>query len=104
MTTVPSLKPTQALPSGRTRAFALVVLVLTSNPWRVRPNMRFTSWPEVVADPCRMPPLSVSDRRSEERSVGKECVSTCRCRWPPYHYKQKTTLSQQCRDYSKTQK
>src|SRR3546814_18215721 len=23
--------------------------------------------------------------RSEERSVGKECVSTCRCRWSPYH-------------------
>src|SRR3546814_8359833 len=25
--------------------------------------------------------------RSEERSVGKECVSTCRSRWTPYHYK-----------------
>src|SRR3546814_12073576 len=24
-------------------------------------------------------------RRSEERSVGKECVSTCRFRWSPYH-------------------
>src|SRR3546814_16915977 len=23
--------------------------------------------------------------RSEERSVGKECVSTCRSRWSPYH-------------------
>src|SRR3546814_17688646 len=23
--------------------------------------------------------------RSEERRVGKECVSTCRSRWPPYH-------------------
>src|SRR3546814_10442585 len=22
--------------------------------------------------------------RSEERRVGKECVSTCRSRWPPY--------------------
>src|SRR3546814_14237563 len=27
--------------------------------------------------------------RSEERSVGKECVSTCRSRWSPYHYKKK---------------
>src|SRR3546814_14170314 len=26
-------------------------------------------------------------RRSEERRVGKECVSTCRTRWLPYHYK-----------------
>src|SRR3546814_20700542 len=24
---------------------------------------------------------------SEERRVGKECVSTCRSRWSPYHYK-----------------
>src|SRR3546814_14707097 len=23
--------------------------------------------------------------RSEERRVGKECVSTCRYRWSPYH-------------------
>src|SRR3546814_17204868 len=29
------------------------------------------------------------DARSEERRVGKECVSTCRSRWPPYHYKKK---------------
>src|SRR3546814_18809397 len=27
--------------------------------------------------------------RSEERRVGKECVSTCRSRWSPYPYKQK---------------
>src|SRR3546814_11912691 len=29
-------------------------------------------------DPYRHP-------RSEERRVGKECVSTCRYRWSPYH-------------------
>src|SRR3546814_7864621 len=27
--------------------------------------------------------------RSEERRVGKECVSTCRSRWSPYPYKTK---------------
>src|SRR3546814_20201602 len=27
--------------------------------------------------------------RSEERRVGKECVSTCRSRWSPYHDKKK---------------
>src|SRR3546814_3180754 len=26
-----------------------------------------------------------SGQRSEERRVGKECVSTCRSRWSPYH-------------------
>src|SRR3546814_14003220 len=29
--------------------------------------------------------------RSEERRVGKECVSTCRSRWSPYHYKNNTS-------------
>src|SRR3546814_6607190 len=40
----------------------------------------------------RIPPFGrpgVSRRdhrlRSEERRVGKECVSTCRSRWSPYH-------------------
>src|SRR3546814_2140558 len=29
--------------------------------------------------------LIMNLRRSEERRVGKECVSTCRSRWSPYH-------------------
>src|SRR3546814_3211758 len=29
--------------------------------------------------------LKAQRRRSEERRVGKECVSTCRSRWSPYH-------------------
>src|SRR3546814_17373240 len=32
--------------------------------------------------------------RSEERRVGKECVSTCRSRWSPYH--QKKTRRNEC--------
>src|SRR3546814_14073367 len=28
--------------------------------------------------------------RSEERGVGKECVSPCRSRWSPYHKKKKS--------------
>src|SRR3546814_11668546 len=35
----------------------------------------------------RLVPARVGRRRSEERRVGKECVSTCRSRWSPYHYK-----------------
>ena len=30
-------------------------------------------------------PYVVGVRRSEERRVGKECVTTCRSRWSPYH-------------------
>src|SRR3546814_20707722 len=29
--------------------------------------------------------LALDYERSEERRVGKECVSTCRSRWSPYH-------------------
>src|SRR3546814_20324495 len=29
--------------------------------------------------------LSAGAKRSEERRVGKECVSTCRSWWSPYH-------------------
>src|SRR3546814_5621410 len=39
-----------------------------------------------AVDPCRAVDTN-ADRavRSEERRVGKECVSTCRSRWSPYH-------------------
>src|SRR3546814_19728579 len=40
-------------------------------------------------DPCR----------SEERRVGKECVSTCRSRWSPYHYKKKEQEIKWTTDY-----
>src|SRR3546814_13098392 len=30
-------------------------------------------------------PFADRQNRSEERRVGKECVSTCRSRWSPYH-------------------
>src|SRR3546814_17047209 len=32
-------------------------------------------------------PTGISRVRSDERRVGKECVSTCRSRWSPYQYK-----------------
>src|SRR3546814_7749732 len=51
-----------------------------------------------VVDPLEMIDVEHRDRqrramfarprqrlRSEERRVGKECVSTCRSRWSPYH-------------------
>src|SRR3546814_12205589 len=38
---------------------------------------------QVVAHLRRRPSLKLA--RSEERRVGKECVSTCRYRWSPYN-------------------
>src|SRR3546814_18950767 len=34
---------------------------------------------------CFVGPPGVGKTRSEERRVGKECVSKCRSRWSPYH-------------------
>src|SRR3546814_4872202 len=34
---------------------------------------------------CTMFAAVSGSSRSEERRVGKECVSTCRSRWSPYH-------------------
>src|SRR3546814_7911663 len=40
----------------------------------------------------KMYPNFMSVTRSEERRVGKECVSTCRYGWSPYHSKKKTKI------------
>src|SRR3546814_12164398 len=40
---------------------------------------------EVPADLVRLSVGIETADRSEERRVGKECVSTCRSRWSPYH-------------------
>src|SRR3546814_15742355 len=41
---------------------------------------------DVPARLDRLPHRGAADEtRSEERRVGKECVSTCRSRWSPYH-------------------
>src|SRR3546814_18723112 len=48
--------------------------------------------PTSAARACAPVPLARrgGSLRSEERRVGKECVSTCRSRWAPYPYKKKT--------------
>src|SRR3546814_12894424 len=45
------------------------------------PNSEFIT--KVVRNVTHASPLGRV--RSEERRVGKECVSTCRSRWSPYH-------------------
>src|SRR3546814_11952039 len=42
---------------------------------------------KLIEDEARREPALA---RSEARRVGKECVSTCRSRWWPYHEKKKT--------------
>src|SRR3546814_948619 len=49
---------------------------------RAVPGAEDVSFPGVGQDVQRRHGYPV---RSEERRVGKECVSTCRSRWSPYH-------------------
>src|SRR3546814_15858739 len=51
------------------------------------------SW-ERTSSPLTLRIVGVGLSRSEERRVGKECVSTCRSRWSPYHYKKTNESSQ----------
>src|SRR3546814_17613377 len=42
------------------------------------------SWRAAASTRCIIG-TAISRCRSEERRVGKECVSRCRSRWSPYH-------------------
>src|SRR3546814_14162599 len=50
---------------------------------------RAVTIPSLSADGIPLLPLWYGRPRSEERRVGKECVSRCRSRWSPYHEKNK---------------
>src|SRR3546814_4378611 len=57
---------------------------------RIKDGLRGRGQAILDAHDDRKPPRAddaVAGRvgRSEERRVGKECVSTCRSRWSPYH-------------------
>src|SRR3546814_7288296 len=53
-----------------------------SGAWTAGGGASSTPWPDGRARRGR--PWH-DGGRSEERRVGKECVSTCRSRWSPYH-------------------
>src|SRR3546814_7190283 len=63
----------------RQRAFGLEEIVGESDPIR-----RLKSEIRKIA-PLDVPVFISGESRSEERRVGKECVSTCRSRWSPYN-------------------
>src|SRR3546814_3735026 len=56
----------------------------TRDLMRGREADRFSS-NVITADASNGRSVPGAHRRSEERRVGKECVSTCRSRWSPYH-------------------
>src|SRR3546814_13150283 len=63
-----------------------------ARPLIIGPDLESEQWVSQVAADADAPflvceKIRSGDRhvRSEERRVGKECVSTCRSRWSPYH-------------------
>src|SRR3546814_14264473 len=64
----------QAIIDARCLAGKLKTLGLTTNALQQYDKERVEATTRVVLT-----------NRSEERRVGKECVSTCRSRWSPYH-------------------
>src|SRR3546814_11846570 len=72
----------------RGRSGGLPVMALVDA--KPRPNLvdhaelRLRELPELLRGHLAGPQLR-QPLRSEERRVGKECVSTCRARWRPYH-------------------
>src|SRR3546814_299752 len=59
---------------------------------RTMPLSERLMWGKMRMDPTDIADVTgstytylINGHRSEERRVGKECVSTCRSRWSPYH-------------------
>src|SRR3546814_3584878 len=53
---------------------------------RIQRPLGFVKPPDQQKTPgLQIPGMRGVRRRSEERRVGKECVSTCRSRWSPTH-------------------
>src|SRR3546814_16723148 len=66
----------------------------SATPWAIGGPLRSQRVTIVNGMKRKLSPSPRSRRggvmRSEERRVGKECVSTCRSRWSQYHEKKKT--------------
>src|SRR3546814_15003712 len=78
-------RPAALMAEQAPRVWAWVTRLWNSGreDWRETPLEDFAdpAWDAVFAD--------IGAARSEERRVGKECVSTCRSRWAPDHSKTK---------------
>src|SRR3546814_13985138 len=70
-----------SLPSGIRRPPGLQMLPHQMTPigQQTRGSIRLQKPGELQRGDLRL------EARSEERRVGKECVSTCKSRWSPYH-------------------
>src|SRR3546814_15104750 len=66
-------------------AVGLVGIVLPMLPGSLLILAAVLGWALHLGETTGWVVFAVAPTRSEERRVGKECVSTCRYRWSPYH-------------------
>src|SRR6059058_1884089 len=93
----PETKNTWSTTLGRfrsmTRHFAFIALVALAlaaceqNPILTSPaaSLQAARDADVTGDLAGPGAVYTLTNQSEERRVGKECVTTCRSRWSPYH-------------------
>src|SRR3546814_19750134 len=74
-------------------------MLLKFTPSRSLPRDGYAT-PQALLTPRN---VALQKVRSEERRVGKECVSTCRSAWSTYHKKKNNNEHQQQAYRSKTQ-
>src|SRR3546814_20760075 len=73
--------PLKSLEIAENLAYYRQIRPPASGVVRVQPEQSVGGmWGKII-----LPPHFASPKRSEERRVGNECVSTCRSRWWPYH-------------------
>src|SRR3546814_16090185 len=80
----------QGVPRDLERAYAWLSLAIRAYPEGPDRDAAIRQWDRIgglIDDAGRARAETLM--RSEERRVGKECVSTCRSRWSPYHSKKK---------------
>src|SRR3546814_4909833 len=65
---------------GKSESFDAVILALPFTKLRQVEGLK-----RLKLAPEKLKCIRELGMRSEERRVGKECVSTCRSRWSPYH-------------------
>src|SRR3546814_11298522 len=91
MAAVPAFKMPETLPEGDEKVTAVRSMFDAIAPRYDLVNRIMTfrmdvGWRRRTVRDLQLPAGStVVDLRSEERRVGKECVSTGRSRWSPYH-------------------
>src|SRR3546814_2511346 len=73
----------------QTCALPILKVALRAGRSPTRVQMASAAPPPAVAQPAVLDASTDKVTRSEERRVGKECVSTCRSRWSTYLSKKK---------------